>query len=341
MKVTVLAGGTSAEREVSLNSALCVVQTLRKNGHTVTVLDPGAGWIEIDPGAAPAETLQKLCSLPEAGGKDILTSGDIVFNMLHGGQGENGIVCAVLELLGVPYVGSRPGASAAAMDKVVSKRLFSAVGVPVPDYFVLNRSLKQRWQTRIEAGIEKVGLPAIVKPAEEGSTVGLTKAKTVDQVYQAVELAASLSRYVLVEKFIAGRELTVGVLGDEALPVLEVVIPGGFYDFEAKYHGQENKYICPAEIDTEVAERVQQLALEAFRVLDLDDYARIDFRLDENNELWCLEANNQPGMTDHSLLPKAALVTGLDLTALLERLIKNALSRFRSGHSSQSASKEF
>ena len=163
--------------------------------------------------------------------------------------------------------------------------------------------------------------------------MGLTKAKTLDQVYEAVELAASLSRQVLVEKFIAGRELTVGVLGDEALPVLEVVIPGGFYDFEAKYHSQENKYICPVEIDTEVAERVQQLALEAFHVLGLDDYARIDFRLDENNELWCLEANNQPGMTDHSLLPKAALVTGLDLTALLERLIKNSLTRFRSGHS--------
>lgn len=333
MKVTVLAGGTSAEREVSLNSALCVVQALRKNGHTVTVLDPGTGWREIDPGTAPPATPQKICGLPEAGEKDILTSGDIVFNVLHGGQGENGTVCAVLELLGVPYVGGGPGASAAAMDKVVSKRLFSAVGVPVPDYFVLNRPLKNQWQSLIEAGIDKVGLPAVVKPSEEGSTVGLTKAETLEQVYEAVELAAKLSRQVLVEKFIEGRELTVGVLGDEALPVLEVVIPGGFYDFEAKYHSQENKYICPAEIDSGVAERAQQLALEAFHVLGLEDYARIDFRVDKNNGLWCLEANNQPGMTDHSLLPKAALVTGLDLTALLERLIKNALTRFRSGRS--------
>jgi len=332
MKITVLAGGTSAEREVSLNSASCVVQALKKNGHTVTVLDPGAGWSEINPETAPAHSPQRLCGLPDSGGKDILTSGEIVFNVLHGGQGENGTVCAVLELLGLPYVGSSPGASAAAMDKVVSKRLFSSVGVPVPDYFVLNRPLKRDWQAQIEAGIEKVGLPAIVKPAEEGSTVGLTKAGTLEKVHEAVETAASLSRQVLVEKFIDGRELTVGVLGDEALPVLEVVIPGGFYDFEAKYHSVENKYICPAEIDTGVAEHAQRLALEAFHVLGLDDYARIDFRLDNNNGLWCLEANNQPGMTDHSLLPKAALVTGLDLTALLERLIKNALGRFHSGH---------
>jgi len=332
MKVTVLAGGTSAEREVSLNSAVCVAQALRKNGHTVTVLDPGVGWSVIDPGTASAETEQKVCGLPEAQGREVLSCGDIVFNVLHGGQGENGTVCAVLELLGVPYVGSRPGASAAAMDKVASKRLFAAVGVPVPDYFILNSREKEVWNSRIEAGIGKLGLPVVVKPAEEGSTVGLTKADTVEKIYQAVELAASLSRQVIVERFIEGREITVGVFCNEALPVLEVVVPGGFYDFQAKYHSHENKYICPAEIDSDTAERAQQLALEAFHVLGLDDYARIDLRLDQNNGLWCLEANNQPGMTDSSLLPKAALVTGLDLTALLERLIKNALTRFRSGH---------
>ena len=333
MKVTVLAGGTSAEREVSLNSASCVVGALKENGHAVTVLDPGDRWSEINPGTAPAATQQKLCGLPEPGGKDILTSGDIVVNVLHGGRGEDGTVCSVLELLGVPYVGSNPGASAAAMDKVASKRLFSAAEVPVPDYFVLNRLQKQHWQNLIRAGIEKVGLPVVVKPAEEGSTVGMTKAGTLEKVYQAVDLASGLSRQVLVEKFIEGREFTVGVLCEQALPVLEVVVPGGFYDFEAKYRSQETRYICPAEIDAEVAERAQRLALDAFHVLGLDDYARIDFRLDSNNGLWCLEANNQPGMTDHSLLPKAALVTGLDLTALLERLIKNALTRFRSGRS--------
>ena len=163
--------------------------------------------------------------------------------------------------------------------------------------------------------------------AGEGSTVGLSKAGDFDQALAAVELAAGLSSLILVEEFIEGRELTVGVLLGEALPVLEVVVPGGFYDYEAKYRSHENRYICPAEIEEAVAGSARRLALAAFEILGLRDFARIDFRLDSRGGLWCLEANNQPGMTDSSLLPKAARVIGLDLTGLLERIIKNVQAR--------------
>ena len=328
MKVTVLAGGVSAEREVSLNSATCVAQALEKGGHQATVLDPGAGWSVIDPAAAPKESSRANSGLPGPEGIAVLKGGDLVINVLHGGQGEDGTLQAVLELLEVPYAGSRPAACAAAMDKVMAKRLFAAADVPTPDYLALSGDRKDGWRTRLEPFLKKIGYPVIVKPAGEGSTVGLTKAGDFDQALAAVELAAGLSAQVLVEEFIEGRELTVGVLDSEALPVLEVVVPGGFYDYEAKYRSHENRYICPAEIEQPVAERARRLALAAFEVLGLQDFARIDFRLDPRGGLWCLEANNQPGMTDSSLLPKAARVIGLDLTGLLERIIKNVQARY-------------
>jgi len=328
MKIAVLAGGISAERKVSLGSAACVARALGGSGHDVVVIDPGLGWRAIDPVSAPAEPAGPSCGLPGEEGLAQLQKVDVVFNTLHGGQGEDGTLNAVLELLGLPYTGGRPGACAAAMNKVVSKRLFTAAGVPTPDYEVLTSSHRELWPGQIEAAAGRFGLPLIVKPAEEGSTVGLSKVASREELAPAVEKAAALSRQVLIERYIAGRELTVGILAGRALPVLEVVVPGGFYDYQAKYLSHDNRYICPAQIEEESARRAQRHAEAAFEVLGLEDYARIDFRLDPEGGLWCLEANNQPGMTDSSLLPKAALVIGLDLTALLERIIKNALSRF-------------
>jgi D-alanine-D-alanine ligase len=327
MKVTVLAGGTSTEREVSLASAGCVMKALKNAGHQVRVIDPGADWSEIDPAAAPGTVPRKFCSLPEGEALCNLRESGVVLSVLHGGQGEDGTLHAVLELLGLPYVGSRPGASAAAMDKVVSKRLFASAGVPTPDYLVLERGDSESWPAAVEAGAALFGFPMIVKPADQGSTIGLAKAGSVREVLEAAGAAARWSRQVLVEKFIRGRELTVGVLAGVALPVLEIVVPGGLYDFKAKYQSHDNRYICPAEIEAPAAARAQHLALEAFRVLGLDDYARIDFLLEPDGALWCLEANNQPGMTDSSLLPKEAKVLGLDLAALLERLLQSALDR--------------
>jgi len=327
MKVIVLSGGTSTERVVSMASASCVLAALKKAGHQVTTVDPGAEWTAIDPAQAPAEPPRKYCGLPDKKGIKLLSSVDIIFNMLHGGQGEDGTLNAVLELLNLPYVGSRPGPSAAAMNKVVSKRLFSSVGVPTPRYQVLESSDRGSWRPQLEPWIQEIGLPAIVKPSDQGSTVGLSRAATNGEVFEAVRQAAELSPQILVEKYIEGRELTVGIVTDIALPVLEVVVPGGFYDYKAKYLSHDNKYIVPAQIPEPIAKEAQRLALEAFKVLGLNDYARIDFRLDSAGALWCLEANNQPGMTDSSLLPKAAGVIGLDLPALLERIMKHALAR--------------
>lgn len=327
MKVAVLAGGASAERGVSLGSGKAVRDALRQAGHEADILDPGSGWKVVEPDSVPSSVKRTSCGLPGSEGTNVLTSVDIVFNTLHGGQGEDGTVNAVLELLGVPYAGSRPAACAEAMDKAVSKMLFSQVGVPTPDYVLLDSMRKKLWEDALREAAERFGLPLIIKPAEEGSTFGLTKVESTDQLYPAAETAAKYSRRVVVEKFIPGRELTVGVLAGEALPLLEIVVPGGFYDFDAKYRSNENKYICPAEVDPETAASAQGFALRAFDVLGLLDYSRIDFRLDEQGGLWCLEANNQPGMTGSSLFPKAAAAEGLDLSALLEKIIASALSR--------------
>ncbi len=327
MRVAVLAGGVSAEREVSLGSGRAVCDALGQAGHQASLLDPGSGWKVVEPGKAPARVKRTSCGLPGGEGTAVLTSADIVFNTLHGGQGEDGTVNAVLELLGVPYAGSRPAACAAAMDKAVSKMLFSQVGVPTPDYVLLDSRRKGIWNDTLKEAAGRFGLPLIVKPAEEGSTVGLTRADSADQLYPAAEIAARFSRRVVVEKFIAGRELTVGVLVGEALPLLEIVVPGGFYDFDAKYRSDDNQYICPAGVAPETAELARRYALLAFDVLGLLDYSRVDFRLDEQGGLWCLEANNQPGMTGSSLFPKTAAAAGMDLAALLEKIIVGAMSR--------------
>jgi len=332
MRIIVLAGGASSERGVSLASAQCVSRALREGRHSVTVLDPGLGWTEIDPARAPSRESSEYRRLPDDRALKLLAGADIVFSVLHGGQGEDGTIHAVLDLLEVPYAGSPPLSSAIAMDKVTSKRLFASAGVPTPEYLILEAADRQDWPARLESGIERLGLPMIVKPATEGSTVGLSKARTFEESLKAAELAAAYGSHVLVERFIEGRELTVGVLGSVPLPVLEIVVPGELYDFEAKYRSHDNEYICPAQIDPETAERAQQLALKAFEVLGLQDYARLDFRLDNSGGLWCMEANNQPGMTDSSLLPKEAEVLGLDLRALLERIISKALERFNASN---------
>ncbi len=332
MKVIVLAGGQSSERQVSLASAVCAARALREAKHRVTVLDPGLGWAQIDPAGAPSLKTGEIPRLPDEKSLRLLAETDMVFSVLHGGQGEDGTIHALLELLGVPYAGSPPGPSAIAMDKVTSKRLFTSAHVPTPEYLVFEAEDKEDWPAALETGIDRLGLPLIIKPATQGSTVGLSKAGSFEESLKAVELAATYGSQVLVERFIEGRELTVGVLGRVPLPVLEIVVPGGLYDFKAKYHSHDNKYICPAQIDSETAERAQQFALKAFNVIGLKDYSRLDFRLDESGGLWCIEANNQPGMTDNSLFPKAAKVLGLDLKDVLERIISTALARFDDSH---------
>ncbi|MBN2288626.1 MAG: D-alanine--D-alanine ligase [Candidatus Glassbacteria bacterium] len=329
MKVIILAGGDSSEREISLASARCAALALSEGKHRVTVMDPGLGWMVIDPASASSLGRSPARPLPDEDSLGLLAAADIVFSVLHGGPGEDGTIHAVLELLGVPYAGSPVGPSAIAMNKVTSKRLFAAAGVPTPEYLVLEAEDREHWPEVLEHGTGRLGLPLIVKPAAQGSTVGLSKCSNLAQCLKAAELAAGYGPQVVVERFIDGRELTVGILGEVPLPVLEIVVPGGFYDYRAKYQSHDNQYICPARIDPAVSARAQHYALEAFKVLGLKDYSRLDFRLDESGGLWCIEANNQPGMTDSSLFPKAAKVLGLDLRAVLERIIHLALERFQ------------
>ena len=330
MKITVLAGGESNEREVSFASGQGVIRCLLDSGHDAQGMDPAAGWSVFGAGAA-LDSLPKpslLCGLPPAESIDILRTSDIVLNVLHGGQGENGQVNSVLELLGVTYAGSPPKAGAIAMDKIASKRLFLAAGVPTPEFIEFDSG---NYRDAEKILLEKLdylgGFPLIVKPVEEGSTIGLTKVKKLAEAVEGVALAMKYGGRAMVERFIAGRELTVAVLGDSALPVIEIIAESGLYDYTAKYGSDTTKYICPAEISNSEREISQHYALKAFKVLGLRDYSRIDFRLDSESKPWCIEANNQPGMTAHSLLPKAARAAGLEMDQLLMRIIELASNR--------------
>lgn len=241
---------------------------------------------------------------------------DVLFLSVHGGLGEGGTLQAVLDLIGVPYTGSGSLGSALAMDKDLSKRLFRDAGVPVPAWFMAPVSP--------EDVTTALGWPVIVKPSRGGSTVGLTLVKHAKGIDEALALAARYDRAVMVEQFIPGRELTVGILGDVPLPVGEIIPRHELFDYECKYTPGMSEEIFPARLDTSVARQLQELALAAHRALKLGGYSRIDFRLSPENDIFCLEANTLPGMTRTSLLPQAARAAGIDFPQLCERLCQLA-----------------
>jgi len=242
---------------------------------------------------------------------------DVVFLALHGGAGEDGRLQAMLDLAGVPYTGSNHIASAAAMDKDLSKRLFRAMQVPTPDWLMAPVSA--------EAVAGTLGWPAIVKPNKQGSTVGLTLVGSAADLGSAVELASRFDNEVMVERFIAGREFTVGILDDAALPVGEIIAPGDIFDYEAKYQPKVAREVFPARIPANEVQQIQDHALRAHRALKLGVYSRVDFRRDMIGEYWCLEANALPGMTATSLLPQAARAAGIEFPELLDRICRGAV----------------
>jgi D-alanine-D-alanine ligase len=329
LRITLLMGGASSERDVSLASGLRMAEALRSRGHEVTAIDTAHGVLNaaeqqamIDGGVmrtVPPD-VQALArmerSLPQA--MSGLPPADVVMLALHGGRGEDGTIQALLDLTGVPYTGSGHLASALAMDKDLSKRLFQSVGVPTAKWFMAPVDAKQ-----VEAGF---GFPCIVKPSKQGSTVGLSLVKQPGDLQAAIELAGQFDDEVMVEQFIAGRELTVAVLGDEALPVGEIIPVHELYDYECKYTPGMAREVFPAELTEEQTGRVQRYALEAFRVLKLRGCARIDFRLGADGEFYCLEANTLPGMTGLSLVPQAAAAAGISFPELCERIVTLALT---------------
>jgi D-alanine-D-alanine ligase len=329
MKVAVLFGGSSEERDVSIASAAQIIPALRSLGHEVVAIDTATGRL-----AAAAEQKMLASSVAVAppttsqlarlGGTALalateaadIRDVDVVFLALHGGAGEDGRVQAVLDLAGLVYTGSNHIASATAMDKDLSKRLFRAAAVPTADW--LMAPVTEEEVARV------VGWPAVVKPNKQGSTVGLSIVREAAQLPAAIELAQRHDNEVMIERFVPGRELTVGILEGEALPVGEIIPKGEIFDYEAKYQKGAAREIFPADLSANATAEIQRLALLAHHALKLGAYSRVDFRMDPEGRFWCLEANSLPGMTSNSLLPQAARVLGISFAELCERICRAA-----------------
>ena len=293
-KVAVLLGGTSAEREVSLNSGGRVLAALQGQGVDAHAFDPAE---------------QPL---------DALKGYDRAFIALHGRHGEDGTIQGALELMHIPYTGSGVMASALGMDKFRTKLMWQAAGLPVPEYALLDAHSDF---ADIE---EELGLPLFVKPAREGSSIGISMVKEPGTLRDAYLEAAKYDSLVIAEKGVMGGEYTVGILGDQALPIIKIEPATEFYDYEAKYNRDDTRYLCPCGLPEAKETLIRQQALEAFRVLGGRGWGRVDFLMDEDGKHYFLEANTSPGMTDHSLVPMAARVAGLEYPALVRRVLEMA-----------------
>lgn len=330
MKIAVLFGGTSEERDVSIASAAQIIPVLRGLGHEVIAVDTAAGRLAppdesklLESRVAPAPPSDQNMAALRSGA---LTNAamaidpreiDVVFLALHGGAGEDGRMQAMLDLAGLRFTGSNHIASAAAMDKDLSKRLFRAAGVPTADWLMTPVDSDQVTRT--------LGLPVVVKPNKQGSTVGLTVVREAAALDAALRLAHRYDDEVMIEKFIAGREFTVGVLDGRALPVGEIFAPGEVFDYQSKYQVGGAREVFPADIPSAESATLQGYALAAHRALKLGVYSRVDFRRDESGGFWCLEVNSLPGMTATSLLPQAARAAGIDFPTLLARICAGAV----------------
>ena len=324
MKVAVLMGGRSAEREISLKTGQGVAGALRALGHDATSVDAADGaLLPAGDEVAAARTAAVVGGLPlraQVGVVDVaaVREADIVYIALHGTFGEDGRIQALLELAGKRYTGSGVLASALAMDKVMSKRMFVHDGVPTP------RWSARRAGERPDARDLEVcgGLPVVVKPSEEGSSVALTIVERAADLGPAFVEAALHGDIVLIEEYIPGRELTVAVLGDEALPIVEICPKEGFYDYHNKYTQGRTDYFCPADLPEPLAARIRELGARAARVLGCTGVSRVDFRLSPRGEPSCLEVNTIPGMTPTSLVPMAARAVGLSYEDVVARTLE-------------------
>ena len=297
-KVAVLMGGWSAEREVSLDGGGAVLAALRRQGVVAHGIDVGK------------DVLERLVN----------EGFDRVFLLLHGRGGEDGVIQGGLEILGLPYTGSRVAASALGMDKYRSKLLWSALGLPIPDYVLIRDSAQL-------PDAEALGFPLMVKPVHEGSSIGMAKVGDAEQLRAAWEKAAGYDTEVMVERWIKGNEYTVAILADEALPVIRLETPHEFYDYDAKYRADSTRYHCPAGLDEGGEQALRDLALRAFRAVGATGWGRVDLMTDRSGQPFLLEVNTAPGMTSHSLVPMAARACGLDFDQLVWRILELSLER--------------
>jgi len=296
-KVAVLKGGLSAERDVSLKSGAMVTGALREAGVDAVAIDAGRDVLD---------------QLRQCGA-------DRAFVVLHGPWGEDGVIQGALETIGMPYTGSGVLGSALAMDKLRTKQVWSSVGLPGPEYAVIRET------SDLPGVAERMALPLFVKPGAEGSSIGVTKVEHPAQLAEAFETAARFGGPVLAETFIGGPEITISILGEEALPAIRLETPRTFYDYEAKYQSDTTRYHCPSGLDAALEARLQALSLEAFRALGCTGWGRVDMMLDEAMNPYLLEANTIPGMTDHSLVPMAARAAGLSFPDLVVRILEQSL----------------
>ena len=293
-KVAVLFGGKSAEREVSLKSGARVLDALRRQSIDAHAFDPAE------------RTLDELAAFDRA------------FVVLHGRYGEDGTIQGALELMGIPYTGSGVMASAIGMDKWRTKLLWRSVGLPIPDFVMLDADSDF-------AAVEKqLGLPLFVKPACEGSSIGVTKVRQAGELRQAYAEAAKHDSLVIAEQGVLGGEYTVAILGDQALPIIRIVPATDFYDYEAKYLRDDTRYLCPSGLSETREQELRAQALEAFHVLGCRGWGRVDFLMDGEGRAYFLEVNTSPGMTDHSLVPMAAREAGLSYEQLVLRVLSLA-----------------
>ena len=296
-KVAVLMGGWSAEREVSLNSGNAVLTALQSKN-----ID--AHGIDVDRGIVQRLTSEQY---------------DRVFNIMHGRGGEDGVIQGLLDVLQVPYTGSGVLGSALAMDKLLTKQLWHGIGLPSPAYKIL------RSEEDCEQAISELGLPLMIKPVLEGSSIGMSKVNHDTDIVPAWKKARDCGGEIIAEKFIHGQEYTAAILNDRVLPMIRLETPRDFYDYKAKYDDDTTRYHCPCGLDQQMEDELALLVGEAFRAVHAEGWGRVDFMLDEQQQPWLIEVNTVPGMTDHSLVPMAAKQAGMSFDELVIEILKGTL----------------
>jgi D-alanine-D-alanine ligase len=339
MKIALIVGGISSEREVSLSSGRAILKALRENGHSVSVIDPIYGDKEISEDIIfkdlvseeypTKEAMENLLKESRRKVIDCINSKmfdniELAFLGLHGKYGEDGRIQSLLDLRGIKFTGSDVLSSAVAMDKNLTKMIFRNFDILTADWIVISN----KDEIDISEILKKIKLPFVVKPNDEGSTVGLTIVHDESEIKNALELGFKYTDKIMIEKYVKGRELTVSILGNTAYPLIEIVPKEGFYDYKHKYTKGMTEYICPAEISDEISDKAQELALKAYQSLGCSVYSRVDFLLDSNNDLYCLEVNTLPGMTALSLVPKAVKAKGMEFNELIENIIGLSLNKY-------------
>ena len=297
-KVAVLMGGTAAERDISLISGKAVLQALCDQGIDAHAVDIGTDAVQ------------------QISGQGF----DRVFNVLHGRGGEDGVIQGLLQAMGLPYTGSGVMGSAISMDKYRTKMIWQGLGLPTPGFVLI----KDQQDLKV---VEEMGLPVMIKPAHEGSSIGMSLVKNADDLLKAWQEAARYDSHIFAERWIKGNEYTVSILQKTALPVIKLETDNVFYDYQAKYMQNDTRYLIPCGLDVQLEQDVQQLALTAFEAVGAEGWGRVDLMMDEENNPWLIEVNTVPGMTSHSLVPMAAKAAGMDFEALvwniLEQTVKN------------------